>query len=168
MCKTVINRMDLGNRVTGYELFNAATGEILGFSPKQVKDNIEAIRGLKVDEATGEIELDDKFFMKNIIIKTGINTTKPLNEEDCIANVLYTLLGMKKEGNTTSYELINSRFRREWVAESKLKALIEVGMVQGGCELNAKGKLVIAKCIVEDMEKSGAEGEEAEGGNDHE
>ena len=166
MCKTVINRMDLGNRVTGYELFNGATGEILGFSPKQVKDNIETIRGLKVDEATGEIELDEKFFMKNLIIKTGINTTTPLNEEDCIANVLYTLLGMKKEGSTTSYELINSRFRREWVAESKLKALIEVGMVQGGCELNAKGKLVIAPSILKDFEENQADNEEGGKEND--
>lgn len=158
--------MDLGNRVTGYELFNGATGEILGFSPKQVKDNIETIRGLKVDEATGEIELDEKFFMKNLIIKTGINTTTPLNEEDCIANVLYTLLGMKKEGTITSYEVINSRFKREWVAESKLKALIEVGMVQGGCELNAKGKLVIAPSILKDFEENQADNEEGGKEND--
>lgn len=166
MCKTVINRMDLGNRVTGYEMFNSATGEIVGFSPKQVKDNIEEIRGLKVDETTGEIELDDKFFMKNLIIKTGINTTTPLFEEECIANVLFTLIGMKKEGNTTSYEIINSRFKREWIPESKLKALIEVGMIQGGCDINAKGKLVIAPSILKDFEEKQAENEE--GGKENE
>ena len=102
MCKTVINRMDLGNRVTGYEMFNSATGEIVGFSPKQVKDNIEEIRGLKVDETTGEIELDDKFFMKNLIIKTGINTTTPLFEEEC----------MVKEVNETQVE------KQQWLGNS--------------------------------------------------
>ena len=42
--KFVINRVDLGQRVTGYEVFNAAVngGEVIGMTVKQLGDAVKA------------------------------------------------------------------------------------------------------------------------------
>ena len=55
MKKFVINRVDLGQRVTGYELFNPGVngGEILGYTPKQMTKAVKAgeVLGMVLNEA---------------------------------------------------------------------------------------------------------------------
>lgn len=60
--KFIINRVDLGARVTGYELFNPGVngGEVLGYTPKQMMDTVKAgeVMGMEMN-AAGELVPDE-------------------------------------------------------------------------------------------------------------
>lgn len=66
--KIIMNRIDLGQRVTGYELFNPGVngGEIIGLTAKQLCDTVKAgevigvvldgKEALKLDEGQGKLQ----------------------------------------------------------------------------------------------------------------
>ena len=57
--KFTINRVDLGSRVTGYEVFAPGSngGEVYGYTPKMMVDGVKAgeVVGMVLNEA-GELE----------------------------------------------------------------------------------------------------------------
>ena len=69
--KFVINRVDLGQRVTGYEVFNAAVngGEVIGMTVKQLGDAVKAgeILGMVLD-ANGVLKLDETKGFRAIMV----------------------------------------------------------------------------------------------------
>ena len=70
--KFVINRVDLGTRVTGYEVFNPAVngGEVLGMTAKQLSEAIKAVApatGLK-SIAGGTLVLKNAFEGKSVYL----------------------------------------------------------------------------------------------------
>ena len=72
--KFIINRVDLGQRVTGYKVFNPAVngGEVIGMTAKQLGEAVKAGEvldgngGLVLDAVTGEILYQT--YIRNIIL----------------------------------------------------------------------------------------------------
>lgn len=150
MCKelVVVNRVDLGNRVTGYELFNCEGKDIIGKTEKQIKDCIKSgmiVKGFELN-ASGELVIDSTF-VNNLMIKTGVGTLTPSNE-DSIVNMMYTAVG--KVGN--EFEVITSRFFHGMIAEDEMKMLHKMKAVNG-VKLNDKGKLELVEVKVNDTVK---------------
>ena len=147
MGKYVINKVDLGKRTVGYEVYHSDTKEIIGLTEKQVKDMLgkgESVNGFILD-TDGELQLDrDGFHTSNIMVKTGINRRKPLEPTNNAASVFYTLVAVHKGLNGITYEIINSRFARTQISESKLRALLELGCLTGGCYLDQDGNIIIS------------------------
>ena len=137
MCKYyVINELALGNRSLGYEL--ATDKEIVEMTAKSIRDGIKAgkeIYGLKVADNGIDLVLDDKFFMRDYMVKTHINSLKAKYNEECMANIMYVVTGSKVENGKQVYNVISSRFERTSFSEEKLKAMLELGVIAGGCKL---------------------------------
>lgn len=127
--KFVINRVDLGTRVTGYEVFNPAVngGEVLGLTAKQLSEAIKAgeVLGMVLDEKGG-LKLDEAKGFKAIMVKTGIGTLTS-TDPSAVANLMYTVY--KRDGD--NFKVISSRFGRQTFCADKIKALLDLGAVNG-------------------------------------
>lgn len=127
--KFVLNRVDLGNRVVGYEVFNPAVngGEVIGLTAKQLTDAIKSgdVLGMVLDDA-GALALDVAKGFKSIMVKTGIGTLTS-TDETAVANLMYTVY--KRDGD--NFKVISSRFGRQTFCADKVKALLDLGAVNG-------------------------------------
>ena len=152
MCqKYMINREDLGRRVTGYMFYDADSKGFTGLTEKQIKDTLgkgEKLYGLVLD-SEGKITMDTEGFKtKNYMVRTGINNLEPAFDTDMPANVMYVVVGMKKvQGGENVYEVVNSRYARLEMLESRVKMLLEFGCIQGGVYMDGKGKLAICEGV---------------------
>lgn len=129
MKKFVINRVDLGQRVTGYEVFSpkANGGEIQGYTPKQMIEAIKAgdILGLMVDGA-GALVPDKSKGFNHIMVKTGVGTlTNP--DPGGMTNIVYTAYDKKDE----NFKVISSRFGHQVYCPEKIKTLLDLRAVNG-------------------------------------
>lgn len=127
--KFVLNRVDLGQRVTGYEVFNPAVngGEVIGMTAKQLSDAIKAgeVMGMVLD-GNGSLKLDEVKGFKAIMVKTGIGTLTS-TDPSAVANLMYTVY--KRDGE--NFKVISSRFGRQTFCADKVKALLDLGAVNG-------------------------------------
>lgn len=127
--KFIMNRVDLGQRVTGYELFNPAVngGEVIGLTTKQLSDAVKAgeVLGMVLD-SNGTLQLDEGRGFRAIMVKTGIGTLTS-TDPSAVANLMYTVY--KREGE--NYKVISSRFGRQSFCADKIKALLDLGAVNG-------------------------------------
>ena len=162
MCmRYMINREDLGKRVTGYVFYDADSKGFTGMTEKQIKEALnkgERLYGLALDDA-GNITMDTEGFKtSNYMVRSGINNLSPAVETDMPANMMYVVVGMKKvQGGENVYEVISSRYARLDMQESKVKMLLEFGCVQGGVYLDSKGKLAVCDGVrVDDGKEVGA------------
>ena len=83
MCKILINEVMLGKRNVGFECYSMETGEIVGYTEKQIKAQFQAgnpVLGFMLD-ADGQLKVDETF-CKNIMCKSGISTLTPKLETD--------------------------------------------------------------------------------------
>jgi len=142
MCKLyVLNELVLGGRELGWELFNGK--EVVEMTSKQIKDGLKAgkeIYGLRVTDK-GELVPDEKVFYNNYMIKSHVGNLRPYGE-NTIANVMYVVTGSHIENGVKVYDVISSRFEQAGFSEERLKALMELGLVQGGAKLE-DGKIVL-------------------------
>ena len=124
----VINRVDLGQRTTGYEVFNAGVngGEIVGMTTKQLKDAVAAgqVYGVLMDGE--ELVLDEAKGFHSIMVKTGIGTLTSTDPE-AVANMVYTVYD--RQGD--NFKVVSSRFGRLNFCLDKIKALLDLGAVNG-------------------------------------
>lgn len=152
MCmKYMINREDLGKRVTGYMFYDADSKGFTGMTEKAIKDTLnkgERLYGLVLD-SEGNIAMDTEGFKtSNYMVRSGINNLAPAFDSDCPANMMYVVVGMRKvQGGENVYEVISSRYARVEMPESKIKMLLEFGCIQGGVYLDGKGKLVTCEGV---------------------
>ena len=127
--KFVINRVDLGQRVTGYEVFNPAVngGEIVGMTAKQLSEAVKSgeVMGM-VLENNGTMKLDQERGFRAIMVKTGIGTLTSTDPE-AVANLMYTVY----DRQDNNYKVISSRFGRQTFCADKVKALLDLGAVNG-------------------------------------
>lgn len=140
MCKAIINRVDLGKRVVGYELYSYDSEEILGLTVSQIKalvDSGEKVLGVRFE---GKELLLDGVHTRNIMVKTGIGNFRPLvPDESLAATIIYTVLAFDaKQG---LYETINSRFGKRWVSEESLRICSGFTCVNGITFEDGKVKL---------------------------
>lgn len=154
--KIIINRVDLGQRVTGYELMNlGANGkEIVGYTPKQMMD---ALRGGEVMgmvlNAAGELELDKAKGFNAIMVKTGIGTLTS-TDPNAVANILYSVY----ERLGDNFKVVSSRFGRLVYCADKVKALLDLGAVNG-VVLDSDGNLKCWWELEEETKEHSAESE---------
>lgn len=155
MCmKYLVNREDLGRRVIGYTFYDADSKGITGLTEKQIKDTLkkgERLYGLVLDSDNNIVMDTEGFKTKNYMVRSGINSLEPVVKTDMPANMMYVVVGMRKvQGGENVYEVVNSRYARLEMLESKVKMLLEFGCIQGGVYLDGK-KLVTCEGVrVED------------------
>lgn len=142
MCRKLVvtNRLSLGNRELGWETYSLPKGEVVEFTSKQLKDAIrlgtDEVYGLKIDENTGELVFDTEgFYTTNMMNKVHINTLTPIIEDDCLANLFYTVIGTRKDKQNTLYEVVSSRYERTFFTTEKTKALLEMKIISSGAVL---------------------------------
>lgn len=127
--KFIINRVDLGQRVMGYELFNSAVngGEVIGLTTKQLSEAVKAgeVLGMVLD-SNGTLQLDEGKGFQSIMVKTGIGTLTS-TDPSAVANLMYTVY--KRDGE--NYKVISSRFGRQSFCADKIRALLDLGAVNG-------------------------------------
>lgn len=127
--KFVINRVDLGQRVTGYEVFVPGSngGEVYGYTARMVAEGVKAgeIVGMVLGKA-GELELDKARGFKAMTVKTGIGTLTS-TDPSAVANIIYTVY--EREGD--KFKVVSSRFGRQTYCAEKVKALLDLGAVNG-------------------------------------
>ena len=134
----LINELALGNRSLGFEFVTEK--EVVEMTAKTVKDNIKAgkrIHGLQIAGKEEDLVLDEAFFMRNYTVKTHINNLKPKYEYDgqCVANIMYIVVGSHEENGKRVYDVISSRVERTTFSEDKLKAMYDLGFISGGCKV---------------------------------
>ena len=127
--KFVLNRVDLGQRVIGYEIFNPGVngGEVIGMTVKQLSEAVKAgeVLGMLLD-GNGILKLDEARGFRAIMVKTGVGTLTS-TDPSAVANLMYTVY--RRDGE--NYKVISSRFGRQIFCEDKIKALIDLGAVNG-------------------------------------
>ena len=78
MCmRYMINREDLGKRVTGYMFYDADSKGFTGLTEKQIKDTLnkgERLYGLALDNEGNIIMDTEGFKTKNYMVRSGINS----------------------------------------------------------------------------------------------
>lgn len=127
--KFIINRVDLGQRVTGYEVFNPGVngGEVLGMTAKQLSEAVKSgeVLGMVLD-GSGALKLDEAKGYRAIMVKTGVGTLTS-TDPAAVANLMYTVY--RRDGE--NYKVISSRFGRQTFCADKIKALLDLGAVNG-------------------------------------
>ena len=138
----LLNELALGNRSLGFEFIAISDkkSEVVEMTAKTVKDNIKAgkkIHGLQVAGKEEDLVLDESFYMRNYTVKTHINNIRPKYEYDgqCVANIMYIVVGSHEENGNRVYDVISSRVERTTFSEDKLKAMYELGFISGGCKI---------------------------------
>lgn len=155
MCKmkVVLNKLVLGNRELGWELWNGK--EALEMTSKQIKDAIRAgekICGLRIG-SKGELELDEEgFYTTNLMIHSHIGCWKAMKEES-ISNVLYVCIGSHKEGEKVLYDCISSRWEQLSFSEEDMKAYRKIGLLSGGAKLEGNQIVVASTSPTKGLEK---------------
>lgn len=162
MCRRLVvtNKLSLGGRELGWETYSLPKGELVEFTSKQLKEIIKAgideVYGLMISEETGELVFDtENWFTTNMMNKLHINTLVPMVEDDCLANLFYIVIGTHKVKGETMYDVISSRYERASFNAEKVKTLLDMKIISGGCKLE-NGEILVAS-----MEKQVAQVEEA-------
>lgn len=159
MCRklVVVNELVLGNRVLGFEALALPKGEIVEFTPKQLKDMIsggkDEVYGVTVSESTEELVPDNSFFCKNWMIKSHINSLVPKYECESLVNLFYIVIGTHKEKGVPVYDVVSSRYERTSFGEEKIRTLIDMDIVSAGAMV-VDDKVVVApleKKVVENV-----------------
>lgn len=156
----LINELSLGIRNLGFEFIAISDkkSEVVEMTAKTVRDNIKAgkkIHGFQLAENGNDLVLDEKFFMRNYTVKTHINNIRPKYEYNgqCVANIMYIVVGSHEENGKRVYDVISSRVERTTFSEDKLKAMYDLGFISGGCKIE-DDKVILpsldAKPIVEE------------------
>lgn len=146
----VINKLYLGNRELGYELYDLTGGEVIEMTAGQIKQAIKGgknILGVKVSSENELIPDAEGYYMRNLMKKVHINKLEPLYEcESSIANMFYYVTGTVNRNSVKVYKVVNSRFGREEITGEKLKALYELGVMAGGVKVE-QGKVTVSEYI---------------------
>lgn len=152
MCKVVINKLMLGARELGYELWNGK--EVVEMTSAQIKTSLKSgksdIVGLHLD-VKEDLQLDEKgYFMTNIMCKAHIGNFKPLVENDIMMmNVFYYVTKTEEKEGVILYHMISSRFARETVNAEKLLALYDLGLIAGGVKIDNEKIVAFDRPVME-------------------
>lgn len=152
MCRKLVvtNQLSLGNRILGVEVYSLPKGEVLEFTHSQLKNIIkqgkDQVYGLKLNEEN-ELVFDDAFYVRAMMNKSHINSLQPISlddEETCMVNLFYIVIGTHEENGVTMYDVISSRYERNSFTAEKVKTLIDLHIISAGAKLNEKGEIVVA------------------------
>ena len=114
MEKYVVLREHLGNRLIGYMVYRSDTKEFQGYTEKQIISLFkrgDKINGLKVED--DKIVLDvECFYQNNLMIKSGCNSLKTLNENATmpVGNAFILVKVIENDKKSQCYELEEIEF----------------------------------------------------------
>ena len=152
MCKmrVVINKLVLGNRELGYEIWTGK--DVIEMTGNQIRKLIKEnkkVCGLCLGK-DGELQLDKEgFFTTDMTIHSHINTYKTMKEES-MTNLLYVCIGKQDVGSKVTYECISSKFEQAQFTEADMKAYLKIGIVSGGAKLDENGEIIVASLEYEE------------------
>lgn len=144
MCKVAVNRLFLGVRELGWELWDGK--QVIEMTSGQIKAALKngksEILGLCLDEK-GELQLDkDGYMMQNIMCKVHIGKLTPMIDDELVMmNIFYYVTGTEEAEGEILYHVVSSRFARETLQAEKLLALYELGVIAGGMKVEG-GKII--------------------------
>lgn len=144
MCKVAVNRLFLGARELGWELWDGK--QVIEMTSGQIKAALKngksEILGLCLDEK-GELQLDHEgYMMQNIMCKVHIGKLTPMIEDELVMmNIFYYVTGTEEADGEILYHVVSSRFAREVLRAEKLLALYELGVIAGGMKVE-EGKII--------------------------
>lgn len=144
MCKVAVNRLFLGARELGWELWDGK--QVIEMTSGQIKAALKngksEILGLCLDKK-GELQLDkDGYMMQNIMCKVHIGKLTPMIEDELVMmNIFYYVTGTEEAEGEILYHVVSSRFARETLRAEKLLALYELGVIAGGMKVEG-GKII--------------------------
>lgn len=143
----VLNRICLGAREICYEAYSLPKEEVVEVTEKQLRDYLkfgkDEVYGLELSKAN-ELVFATSFYTTNMMNKVHTGTLTPMVEGETPVNLFYIVIGTHKENNETMYDVISSRFQRISFGAEKVKALLEMQIISGGCCLDEKGEIVVA------------------------
>lgn len=165
MCMYLTNGNFLGKRPVSYDFYDNHTKGFAGMSEKQVISklkNSEKVYGFILGEEDGKevLKLDaEGFNMRNLQLKTGVNSLSWMNEESGsdmnMALIVVAVSGDRKK----VFETVNARHARVSYPEDRLRMMMELGVPVAGVRLE-KNKLVVCEGVevvgCEDAVKEGA------------
>lgn len=164
MCKVAVNRLFLGARELGWELWNGK--EIIEMTSGQIKTALKSgrseILGLCLDEK-GELQLDKEgYMMQNIMCKVHIGKLTPMIEDELVMmNIFYYVVGIEEQEGEILYQVVSSRFARETLKAEKLLALYDLGAVAGG--MKVENEKIVTYFDRKVQEQTGEEKKEQKG-----
>ena len=141
MCKmkVAINKLMLGNRELGWELWDGKG--VLELTSRQIKDAIksgERVYGLKLDKSE-ELTLDaEGFFTTDLMYHSHVGNYKSMTNDACVTNQVLVCVGSKTAGGRKVFDCISSRFEQIRVSEEEMKAYLKIGLVTSGAKLNGE------------------------------
>ena len=152
MCMYLVDGMYLGNRLIGYETYEAKSKGFVGMTEKQIINKLKAgervygfVLGSEGDKDTLLLDKDG-FNMTNLQIKSGVNSLSWYDEENStdmnMELIVVSVSGDKKK----VYETVNARHARVEYSEDKIKMLLELGIPVAGVKME-KNKLVICEGV---------------------
>ncbi|MBQ7507021.1 MAG: hypothetical protein IJT05_06790 [Lachnospiraceae bacterium] len=139
MCRTlfVVNKLMLGNRELGWELFD---GEgVLEQTSRQIKDAIkkgERVYGLKMDKEENLVLDTDGFFTTDLMLHSHINSFKSMTGEANVTNKYLVCTGSRMAGGKKVYSAVSSRFEQITnISEEEMKVFLKLGICTSGARL---------------------------------
>lgn len=155
MCTTkyVVNRLMLGNRELGWELWNEERGDVIEMTSNEIKKGLlkgDPIYGLEIG-ADGELVLGSNFFTRNMMEHRHIENFKPMFEDDARPVIYFIVLGKNEDGK---YDIITTRFKRTTFSEQHLRVVYSLGAVSAGM------KMVDDKIVLPDLKLKAPKAEE--------
>lgn len=152
MCMYLVDGMYLGNRLIGYETYEAKSKGFVGMTEKQIINKLKAgervygfVLGSEGDKDTLLLDKDG-FNMMNLQIKSGVNSLSWFDEENGtdmnMELIVVSVSGDKKK----VYETVNARHARVEYSEEKIKMLLELGIPVAGVKME-KNKFVICEGV---------------------
>lgn len=148
MCIYLSNGNYLGQRLIGYDCYESKTKGFIGFSEKQLIDKLkrgEKVYGFVLGKEGDEDKLvldSEGFNMTNLQLKSGVNNLSWLyDNSDSDMNIALVVVAVYSEKGRRTYECINARHARVEYDESKLRMLMELGIMVAGVKLD-KNKIV--------------------------
>ena len=152
MCMYLVDGMYLGNRLIGYETYEAKSKGFVGMTEKQIINKLKAgervygfVLGSEGDKDTLLLDKDG-FNMTNLQIKSGVNSLSWYDEENStdmnMELIVVSVSGDKKK----VYETVNARHARVEYSEDKIKMLLELGIPVAGVKME-KNKFVICEGV---------------------
>jgi len=152
MCRNniVVNRLMLGNRELGWEVWNGKNVE--EYTSKQLQDMIrngkDKVYGLCVG-ADGELEADKEgFFTTSIMEHRHVGNYRAV-DSDIPVNMAYICYGTCEAKGEVLYKCISNKFEQMQLSEEQLKAYLTLGILTGGARIK-DGKI---ECVEVGAEK---------------
>lgn len=149
MCYIITENIMLGNRSIcwGGCLLDSSF-EVVEKTDGALKNDLKQgkkVLGIKLT-AEGNLELDDKYFMQDVMEHRHAGSWKPKYKTENMINKYFYVIGITEKNGSTLYDCINSKYGRCQMDENKLKVYYEMGAIAGGVKIE-NDKIIVSDLI---------------------